>query len=335
VKQAYRSTGQRGPYAKTRKLIARADDILTHYYRDGAGFPLTLRQLFYKLVAENAIANTPAEYERLGQVMSDARYRGQIDWDMLIDRTRTMINYPFREDEREAIRVEARRMLLDPWPRQKTRVEVWVEKDAAIGTITAVCKELRVPYGSTRGYHSTSSVKEGASRIFDVLTGGDQRLLALHLADHDPSGWDMTRDLRDRLREIVTADLGRRILHTGGFGAPGDALAEGSIWYDENVEIRRLALNLDEVDALDLLPQPLKSTDTRTKGYIAATRRTEAWELDALEPDYLADLIRDAVLEVRDESAWNATAEAEKLAKANLRLAELSWDAPSRIRAVP
>ncbi|MDP9301034.1 MAG: hypothetical protein M3P43_09115 [Actinomycetota bacterium] len=339
MKTTYRDMGPRGPYAKTRKLIQRADEILQHYYRAGEGFALTLRQLFYKLVTENLIANKPEEYERLGQVMSDARYWGLIDWDMLIDRTRTMWDFPYRDDERDAIEVAAHGFMLDPWTDQKQRVEVWIEKDAAIGVIQSICRDLRVPYGSTRGYHSTSGVKQGASRIFKILTGGDQKLLALHLADHDPSGWDMTRDLQGRLREIVSADLGRQILATGGFEDRADALGEGGAWYEDNVEIRRLALNVDQVQGLDLLPQPLKTkngmfSDTRAKRYVQETGRTEGWELDALEPVYLADLIREAVVSVRDEAAWDATLECEEVAEANLRLAALSWDAPSRIRAV-
>jgi hypothetical protein len=190
------------------------------------------------------------------------------------------------------------------------------------------------PLRSTRGYHSTSGVKQGASRIFRFLTQGDQKLLALHLADHDPSGWDMTRDITDRLREIVSIDLGRRMLATGGFEFSADAWGEGDVWYEDNVEIRRLALNLDQVRELDLPSQPIKSTDTRAKGYVAEFGIDEGWELDALEPDYLANLIREAVTAARDEDAWANTMAEEDRAERNLGLAALSWDAPSRLRAV-
>jgi hypothetical protein len=333
MKVAYRDMGARGPYAPTRRLIRRADDILQQYYRNGAGFPLTLRQLFYKLVSENTIANTPKEYDRLGQVMTDARYWGLIDWDMLIDRTRSMWDWEYFENERQAIEKAAEDFMFDCWQDQKQRVEVWIEKDAAIGTIEAVCTELRVPYGSTRGYHSTSGVKSGATRIFGFLTEGDQKLLALHLADHDPSGWDMTRDVRDRLRELVSVDLGRRFLATGGFGVGGDALGEGGAWYDDNVEVRRLGLNMDQIRELDLPSQPIKTTDTRSPKYVEQFGH-QGWELDALEPDYLADLIRSAVLAVRDAPAWDATMDDEDVASRNLGLAGLSWDAPGRVRAV-
>jgi hypothetical protein len=339
VKIAYRDRGPRGPYAKTYKLIQRADEILQHYWRDGDGFALTLRQLFYKLVVENAITNSMTEYDRLGNVMSDARYWGLIDWDMLIDRTRTMWDFPYRHDERDAIDRAANGFMLDPWREQKQRVEVWIEKDAAIGTITSVCHELRVPYGTTRGYHSTSGVKSGASRIFDILEG-DQHLLALHLADHDPSGWDMTRDIRDRMSEIVALDLADSRYGEDNLHVP-DARTQlewGAEDFYESVEIRRLALNLDQIDELDLLAQPLKTkngkhSDSRAKSYIIATGRSQGWELDALEPDYLADLIRDAVNDVRDQAIWNQTIEREKHARANLRIAAVSWDAPSRLRA--
>jgi hypothetical protein len=327
MKLAYRDKGPRGPYAKTYKIIRRADEILSHYYRDGDGFPLTLRQLFYKLVTENLIANSPKEYDRLGQIMSDARYWGLIDWDMLIDRTRTMADFAYRRDEEHALTVAAKGYMNDPWPDQPVRVEVWVEKDAAIGTIEAVCNELRVAFGSTSGYHSTSGAKVGASRSFGIIASG-QRLLALHLADHDPSGWDMTRDIRDRVEEFVVADLARQLWWEAEeeCGTVERAHTWALQTVEEKLEIRRLALNLDQVDELGLLPQPLKSADTRSGSYIRQTKRTEGWELDALEPDYLADIIRRAVLDVRDESAWAQAMAAEEESRRILGLARDSWN---------
>ena len=123
-----------------------------------------------------------------------------------------------------------------------------------------------------------------------------QKIVILHLGDHDPSGIDMSRDIRDRLKI---------------FGV--------------KVEFERLALNMDQVTEYNPPPNPAKVTDSRFKGY-QDLYGDESWELDALDPAVLVSLIQDNIADYRDEAAWAETLVREEEAKARLRKAAKHWD---------
>ncbi len=82
------------------------------------------------------------------------------------------------------------------WDAQPAYLEVWFEKDALMGVFERAANEWRVPFFSCRGYTSDSEVWAAARRHVDV---GKERIIVLHFGDHDPSGIDMTRDIKDRL----------------------------------------------------------------------------------------------------------------------------------------
>jgi hypothetical protein len=116
-----------------------------------------------------------------------------------------------------------------------------------------------------------------------------QRPVILHLGDHDPSGLDMTRDLSERL----------------------------ALFCGQEIEVRRLALNLDQVQQYNPPPNPAKTEDSRYPGY-ASQFGDESWELDALDPTVLAALVSDAIAELRDPEMWAEAIEEESSAKTRL-----------------
>ncbi len=65
-------------------LINKADGIMRAYQEQG--YDLSLRQLYYQFVSHYDFANTEANYKLLGNVVSDARLAGRLDWDLLVDR---------------------------------------------------------------------------------------------------------------------------------------------------------------------------------------------------------------------------------------------------------
>lgn len=282
-------TGDRGTYAcyvphnfasRTLELIEHANRIVDDYER--RGLVLTLRQLYYVLVTRNLLRNSQSQYDRLGSVISDARLAGLVSWTAIEDRTRNLRGLRRYESPAEALAGAADGYRIDLWHSQPWRPEVWIEKDALTGVIEGICDELRVDFFACRGYSSQSEQWRAGRRLAGYVARG-QRPIILHLGDHDPSGLDMTRDNRDRLSMFA--------------GAP--------------VQVVRLGLNIDQVRDLGLAPNPLKSDDagrlTDSRG--AAYRRDygdESWELDALDPEMLRDLIRDAVLRLRDPAAWDA-----------------------------
>jgi hypothetical protein len=274
--------------------IEKANAIIAEYAAQG--FELTLRQLYYQFVSRDLIANNQREYKNLGDIINDARLAGLIDWEAIVDRTRNLQALANWESPSDIIRACASQYRIDKWAEQHYRVECWIEKDALVGVIEGVCNELDIDYFSCRGYTSQSEMWSAAMRLQRYRDNG-QLPLVLHLGDHDPSGKDMTRDITDRLNEFSGGD----------------------------VEIKRLALNMPQVEQYNPPPNPAKITDSRAEGYIAEFG-TESWELDALEPAVIAQLIRDAVFAVRNVDLWEAAVADEAQQKEQLGKVSAKWN---------
>ena len=273
--------------------IAKANAIIEEYRQQG--FELTLRQLYYQFVSRDFIANNQREYKNLGDIINDARLAGLIDWEAIVDRTRNLQALPNWEDPSDIIKSCASQYRIDKWAEQQYRVECWIEKDALIGVIEGVCNDLDIDYFSCRGYTSQSEMWSAAMRLKRYQNNAQVPLI-LHLGDHDPSGKDMTRDITDRLSEF-----------SGG-----------------EIEVKRLALNMPQVEQYNPPPNPAKITDSRAEKYIEEFGQ-ESWELDALEPAVIAELIRNAVYEVRDVDQWDEAVKKEEKQKEQLGKVSAKW----------
>lgn len=261
-------------HGKSYALINFANDIIAEYAAQG--FTLTLRQLYYQFVARDVLPNKQRSYDNLGALISDARLAGLIDWDAIEDRTRFLRGHTTFDNPSQSIQSALRRYRIDMWQGQDARVEVWIEKDALIGVIEQVCSKWDIDFFACRGYASQSELYAAGVRIRDRWRIDGQDTIVLHLGDHDPSGVDMTRDNEDRL----------------------------SMFAQRSVNVIRIALNMNQVEQYDPPPNPCKLGDTRSGPYIEKFGE-ESWELDALEPSVIADLIEEQVEPVIDFDLWN------------------------------
>ncbi|MEV1063429.1 hypothetical protein [Streptomyces sp. NPDC050263] len=277
----------------SKALIVKAEEICRAYAAQG--FDLTLRQLYYQFVARDLLPNKLSEYKRLGSVVNDARLAGLLDWSYIVDRTRNLRGLPHWDDPRSVIQAAASGYRTERWASQPYRVEVWIEKDALVGVIAGVCERHDIDYFSCRGYTSQSELWGAAQRMIGYQ-GSGQKPVVIHLGDHDPSGVDMTRDIRERL-----------------------AL------FEADVEVRRIALNMDQVLAYDPPPNPAKLTDSRAGGYIREHGRS-SWELDALEPTLLDRLIEDEIELFRDEDLWDQETRIMRREQSLLEAVAGQWD---------
>ena len=279
--------------AKTAAMIDHANSIIAEY--QARGFTLTLRQLYYQFVARSLIDNKQSEYKRLGDVIKNGRRCGLIDWDAIEDRTRNMRRRPSWDSPAEIVAAAAEQYREDLWRGQDFRLEVWIEKDALLGVIERVCDEYRVPYFACRGNNSESEQYKAGKRFEAQLESGLTPIV-LHLGDHDPNGLDMTRDNRDRL-----AMFARR-----------------------GVEVRRLALNMDQIERFRPPPNFAKEADSRYAAY-AERFGAECWELDALDPVVIAELIRTEVEGMIDPDLWSADKDEEAANRALLEATSGNW----------
>jgi len=253
-------------------IIARANTVIEEFVSQG--YVLTVRTIFYQFVGRDWIVNTKQEYKNLQAHLKNARNAGVIDWDAIEDRTRIAHVPSTWDTPADIIAAAAQSYREDLWRTQRYRPEVWIEKDALIGVIANTCDSLRVPYFAVRGNDSTSDLYRAGKRFQEIINQG-QVPLVLYLGDHDPNGLDMTRDIRERLA-----------LYTG-----------------EDVEVRRLALNIAQVRRYRLPHNFAKEADTRYAAYVREFGR-ECWELDALSPAVLNQLIRTELEGLIDQRAW-------------------------------
>jgi hypothetical protein len=257
-----------------------ANDIITDYANQG--YILTLRQLYYQFVARGLIENSERSYKNLGGLIADGRMTGYLDWDGIEDRGRGVKPWLIEEDEQAVFHEIERNFALDKWSRQHVYVEVWVEKEALASVVERPCSRWSVPYMSCKGYLSVSEAWRAGQRFEQALDMGHECVL-IHLGDHDPSGIDMTRDNDDRI----------------------------ALFAGQRIDVRRIALNMDQVQRYNPPPNPAKITDSRAVEYIRKHGHT-SWELDALQPQVLDALIDSEIQTLIDPGIWDETMDEQR-----------------------
>jgi hypothetical protein len=265
---------------KSQKLIEVVNSILDEYRN--LGYRLSLRQLYYQLVSRGYIENSAHSYKCIGGLVSEARLAGKVDWGMIEDRGRETVVRPHWSSPAEIIRDAAKQYGIDRWEGQSCYVEVMVEKDALSGILEPVCRKLDIRFTANKGYSSSSALYEAGKRFSAGMDCGLEAHL-FYLGDHDPSGIDMTRDIQSRL---------------------------GLFTYSSPIEIHRLALNFDQVQQWKPPENPAKENDKRYRSYREKFGKS-SWELDAVEPGTLAELVEKAVRKLIDPTAWSKVEEKE------------------------
>jgi len=267
--------------AKTAKVIEQANEIMAEY--DGE---MTLRQLHYQFVARDLHENTMQNYKKLGDILRNARMAGRVDWDLMQDRTRSTVGWSggYRNAGQAASYLQYR-YKEDLWESQSVLVEIWLEKDALSDVISDPASEYRLDYFATKGYPSISELKRSADKFKRAIARG-KKVIILYLSDHDPEGLHMPQQVGEALEE---------------FGA--------------DVEIRRLGLTMDQINEFQPPPSFAKKKSSRLQEYKDATGTNRAWELDALKPSVIQNLIRAEVEPMIDYDAWNAVKESEEYQK--------------------
>jgi hypothetical protein len=249
------------------EAIDRVNEICRDFRRQG--FSITLRQLHYQFVSKGWHPNTDRAYHVLGDLVSNGRRAGLIDWYDVEDRTRYLRSLTHWDAPEDIIKAATSQYRVDLWDGQPTRVEVWVEKDALVDVVGRAGSNWDVPYISCRGYMSDSEMWSAAQRFDALLEGDADHVVLLHLGDHDPSGLDMTRDIRDRL-------------------------------------------------------YPAKITDGRAPAYIAEHGES-SWELDALQPQVIVDLIEGEIAGEVDMVQYEARRDEADRQREQLRHVAQRW----------
>lgn len=299
MKQHYRDFNFR---SDTIAMINLINALISDYQRQG--FTLSVRQLYYQMVTRNVVPNTEQSYKRVASIINDGRLAGLIDWDAIEDRNRDIEVRARWSSGASIVEAAARSFHMDMWEGQECRLFVIVEKAALAGVLEGVCRKFDVPLLAARGYPSVSIVRDMCLDHFQPAMEAGQYPIVLHLGDHDPSGIDMTRDLSERIA----------------------LFSECQAYSIDEVEVKRIALNMVQIDEKKPPPNPAKTTDARFREY-RSRFGDDSWELDALEPRFLVDLVTRHITNYIDPHRWTKRSEEienvrERLNDAAARFAE-------------
>ncbi len=264
-------------HSKTQKLLDAAVEILT------AMNPMTVRQTFYQLISRQVIKNDRTGYQAVSNLLRDARKSGVIPWEWIEDRLRRPRTVSMWDDLEDFANTAIRAYRKDVWATQPQVVEVWLEKDALSGIFEDVLELYGVTLNVGRGYDGWSSIRNAAERYGDGVD-----VIVLYYGDFDPSGEDMFRSLKERLK-----------------------------FFDCEPEMVKCALSAEDVKRYNLPPNLTKANDTRRKGFVDRFGDISV-ELDALPVNVLRAMVKEEVEDRMDLDALAQVRDTEKSEKAYL-----------------
>lgn len=273
-------------YSPQRKTWRLLDDVraVLEEYRDY--WPLTCRQVYYRLVGAHGYPKTEAFYDKLCHHMANARRGRVIPFAAIRDDGVTTYSLNHFDDEEHFLRHV--RQLGQNYKRNKlasqdVHIEVWCEAAGMLPQLHAVAERYSINVYSSGGFDSLTAKKMLADRICN--TG--KRAVILHLGDYDPSG----QSIFDSVAEDVTAFV-----------------EQDRPWATVSVEFVRVALTAQQVMEYDLPTAPAKSSDTRSKKWAGGT-----CQLEALPPNMIADILRSAIFDHIDFDRLDEAREQERI----------------------
>jgi hypothetical protein len=277
------------PQRKTQVLLAQVAEVLEEYVDQ---LPLTIRQIFYRLVGAYAYEKTENAYERLCNHLGRARRARRVAFSAIRDDGVTVIrhnHYDGVADFHEEIAHRARAYRRDRQGGQPVYMELWCEAAGMLHQLDRVASRYSVPAYTNSGFHSITANYEIAERAMDR----DRPTVILHVGDYDPSG--------ESLFEVVVEDAAAFVEDDRTIRLP---------------EVRgvRVALTAEQVEERDLPTEPPKQSDSRSKSWKGA----RTCQLEALAPDVLARLVEDAILDHLDLDVFDAQIEQERAERAEL-----------------
>jgi len=252
-------------------------------------WPLTLRQLYYRLVGALVIENNIKAYDKLSRMLTKARLQGMIPWESIEDRVRSMSIWRQFADVDEFVD-KSKNDFLSGYSRdclrtQTAAFEIWVEKDALVDLCNRVASRYGIPVVVARGYSSVSYVHDCAVRIKTEWANNNRPTRIIYLGDFDPSGLNMLPTMVHTMTREIGID-------------------------NDSIKPIHCALNYEQVQEYDLPrdPEAIKKKDTRSKEFIEQYGQV-AVELDALEPQVFMDILNRCIRDNLDLTEYDRQVE--------------------------
>jgi hypothetical protein len=272
------------PKEGTKAILAQINEVLEEY---AAYLPLTCRQVFYRLVGTHGYPKTEGDYARLCEILNRARRAQLINMDAIRDDGGQSMGGPGWKSVDQfihSIRRQATELRLDRTTGQPIRLAVFCEASGMVPQLADVCEPFDIPVTSSGGFESVTE----KYRLAKELAERDRPTEVLHIGDHDPSGTHLFLALAEDVSAFAQE-----------LGAP-------------QINFTRLAVTPEQIEQLGLETAPPKVTDRRAF-------HGETCQAEAIAPDELARILREAIEERIDYRALQQVLGLERKARRELR----------------
>jgi hypothetical protein len=288
------------PREETRIVLAQVDEVLREYRQH---LPLTVRQIFYRLVAAFGYPKTEQAYERLGNYLVRARRGRMIPFEVIRDDTVSVMDHLHFDGEVDFytyVRDLGRNYVQDKLAAQKVAVRLHCEAEGMMPQLHTALEPYSVPVYSCSGFDSLTARRQLAGWFHDTYVYRGKVPVMLHLGDYDPDG----ESIFDSLVEDVAGFLADDAPH----------LLEK---YPRPALFQRVALTERQVRLYDLPTAPPKKSSSRTKRWAGEA----TCQLEALPPDRLRRMVVATVEGYLDEGLLESDREVEVTARRNIAFA--------------
>jgi len=302
------TTGNRrtDPRKQRGEFLAAVIEILEDL-RDRNMLPTTARHIHYKLlsiaprVSKGKLGHPygtdpKGDPGKLSDLLTDARSMKIINHSWITDETRGGYSTEHSGSIGDYVAEETENLFgnyfYNVHEDQPAHIELLVEKNTMFELIRKhIASQLRIPLTSARGYSSFPVSCRIAERF---RKSGKDRLVIITICDHDPEGFDMPQ----AMEKYIKIDHGIE------------------------AELHRATITTEQIQKYNLPPCiGAKEDSSRFKNYVKHTGMTDAWELDALEPEFLIQEVDRKVRSFLEIEAFNAAWKRE--GEADLKLAML------------
>lgn len=292
-------TPAKAPFVKALKRIVR--DLKEFW-------PLSIRQIHYGLLndpplkhaskADSGYRNDLASYKSADELLVrmrlvDADHWAYIPEEAIDDETRPVTIWDVHRDVSSYISGEVNAFLKgysrNLMTSQPNHIEIVVEKNTVAGIVRPISQDLTIPMTSGRGY---SSLPPRAAMARRFAVSGKEKLIVVMVSDFDPEGEDIASSFARSMRD--------------DFGIA-------------KIEAVKAALTDRQVKSLKLPPVfEVKETSSRAKSFVDK-HGSNVWELEAVAPLKLQEIVRECVLGAVDVDALNREEHAEEEDACRLR----------------
>src|SRR5262245_21732793 len=233
-----------------------------------ADHPMTVRQVFYRLVVLGVIEKTEEEYQRtVIRLLTDMRMKDEISFDWIVDESRRRREYQTYDNIADAARDTARFYRRNALHACPDYIEILSEKEALAGVIEDAASDYDVPLVVSKGMPSITQLYEAAREIANAAHRAGKYTYIYQFGDHDPSGVLIPKTIKHRLGELCEK-----------FDCPPP-------------HFERVALTEQQIKKYRLPTRPTKRAgNTHAVGFFG-----RSVELDALPPRVLREMVRKVI----------------------------------------